>query len=63
PTSSVRRVNLIMIASPSPTEFPSAAILAEAIVSILNVTSQSNLPVAPLRSMFSTASRAECWKQ
>jgi hypothetical protein len=34
-----------MIASPSPIEFPSAATLAEDFVSILNVASQSNLPV------------------
>jgi hypothetical protein len=51
-----------MIASPSPIEFPSAAILAEDFVSILNVASESNSSVTPFRidnSRFSTAFRTE----
>jgi hypothetical protein len=45
-----------MIASPSPIEFPSAATLAEDLVSILNVASESNLPVIPIRSMIAVSS-------
>jgi hypothetical protein len=45
-----------MIASPSPIEFPSAATLAEDFVSILNVASESNLPVIPIRLMIAVSS-------